>query len=471
MYFHIFLFSFYIGYLHKLYGNHALSTVLNTLAKQYGDVFSMYLGNRLVVVLNSKEAIHESFIKNPKQFSGRPDLPAMRIGSEGGSGLGGCNVTKEYKQNKLLTVRGFQDFISDRKFVDKLMNKEVKKMERWFEEIVVNKSSFCPVDCFSICVPAMILCVLFGEDISYSDPELRLLVKETLEQFELSESSSPADFLNYRIIHMIPNQRYNKLKRARMEKVQFAVRKINAYLDNEEKKSGILTSYFANFYRDLTVEKVTTKEIHEIGLFLSDLIAAGFNTVATTLTWAVLYLVKYPAVNERCREEINSIVGGDDLSIEHEKSLPYFVATIFDILRLSSVLPTALPHATTQDVKLKSFKIPQNTIILPNLWAVNHDPKVWKMPYDLYPEHYLKGETELDKPATKKMAAFSSGIRRCPGEKFAFYEMFFFLGTIIRTYDIKLVNPPVDMEPKRGFTAKPKPYSISLTRLKRHDKE
>ena len=238
-----------------------------------------------------------------------------------------------------------------------------------------------------------------------------------------------------------------------------------------KKKSLVLSSYVANFHRDLTVEKLAAKEHNEFGLFVSDLIAGGFDRVATALTWAILYLVKYPAVMERCREEINSIVGGNDLSIEHDNSLPYYVATIYDILRLSSSAPMGLPHATTQDVKFRSFDIPANTMMLSNLWAVNHDPNEWEKPDELYPEHFLTSESKLDKAATKKIASFSSGIRLCPGEKFAFYEMFFFLGTVIRTYDIQLVEAPEDMEAKPGLTAKPKPYSISLARLEGQDKK
>ena len=305
---------------------------------------------------------------------------------------------------------------------------------------------------------------MFGEDISYSDPELLLLVKETIEQLEISEARGLADFLNYRIIQLLPNQRYDKMTIVRKAKVQYCISKINAYLDNEEKKPCLLSSYVANFHRDFTVEKLTAKEQNEFGLFVSDLISGGFETGATALTWAILYLVKYPAVIERCREEINLIVGGTDLSIEYENSLPYYVATIYDILRLSSSAPMALPHATTEDVKFRSFDIPANTMIFANLWAVNHDPKEWEKPDELYPEHFLTSESKLDKAATKKMASFSSGIRHCPGERFAFYQMFFFLGTIIRTYDMQLVKAPEDMEAKAGLTATPKSYRISLAR-------
>ena len=229
-----FLISFYTGYLYKLGGKCALHVALNVLAKQYGDVFSLYLGNRLVVVLSRKNAIHESFTKKVKQFSGRPDIPSMKIGSEGCSGFGGCNVTQEYRQNKLLTVRGFQDFFSDRILFDKLMNKEAEKMRHLFDDLMLKSSSFFPLDYLTIIIPATMLCVLFGEDVSYSDPELLRLVKETIEQFELSEAGSPWDFLNYRIIHLLPNQKYDKLTKARRSKVQFAISKINECLDNEK---------------------------------------------------------------------------------------------------------------------------------------------------------------------------------------------------------------------------------------------
>ena len=336
---------------------------------------------------------------------------------------------------------------------------------------MLNSTPFFPLDYLTVVTPAMMIGAVFGEYISYSDPELLWFLKSTIEVTDLNASSASRFFLNYRIIKMFPNQTYHKITKMSKAKIQFCVRKINAYLDNEEKRPCMLSSFLENFHRDLTVEKKTANEIHELALFLSDLMGAGTEPVATTITWAMLYLALYPAVNERCREEINSIVGTNDLSIEHENSLPYYVATIYDILRLSSGSPMALPHVTIENVKFRSFDIPANTVIFINVWAVNREPNEWIKPDELYTEHFLTDETKLDTSATKEMASFSSGIRRCTGDKFAFHKMFFFLGTIIRTYDIKLVKAPEDMEAQRHSFAKPKPFSISLVRLKRQEKE
>ena len=66
---------FLLGCLHKLGGNDPLYVTLNNFAEEYGDIFSLYIGNRLTVVLSSKEAIYEALIKKAKAFSGRPDIP------------------------------------------------------------------------------------------------------------------------------------------------------------------------------------------------------------------------------------------------------------------------------------------------------------------------------------------------------------------------------------------------------------
>ena len=330
-----------------------------------------------------------------------------------------------------MVVRGFQHLFSDKKLLESLLHKEIVKMLNLFDNLALNSSSFCPMNNFLLIVGSTILSILFGEDISYTDPELIQLVKESDETFQLSEAGNPMDFLNYNIIQILPNTWLDKLRKGRKNKIQFTKRKITTYFKNqEEMKSSLLNSYFLNFYRDLNIEHISEHETNEMALLLSDVIAGGFDTVATTLSWAMLHLVQYPAVTKRCRQEITTFLGVKDLSIEHQSFLPYFVATIYDILRLSSIGPLGALHSTIQDVTLRAFEIPQNTIILTNIWAVNHDPKEWETPNDLYPEHHLNSQRRIDPSAFNKIAAFSSGVRHCPGDKFAFYEIFFFFGDL-----------------------------------------
>lgn len=45
----------------------------------YGNVFSLFVGSQLVVVLNGYEAVRDALSNHPEVFSDRPDIPAISI--------------------------------------------------------------------------------------------------------------------------------------------------------------------------------------------------------------------------------------------------------------------------------------------------------------------------------------------------------------------------------------------------------
>ena len=104
------------------------------------------------------------------------------------------------------------------------------------------------------------------------------------------------------------------------------------------------------------------------------------------MAWAFLYLCEKPHVLKRCRAEINSAFGNNPVLDDQKESTPYFCATLYDILRHSSVGPLGLPRSTTGEVKCKSFTIPEGTMIMANIWACNHKSDEWKETEFLHPE-------------------------------------------------------------------------------------
>lgn len=45
----------------------------------YGNVFSLFVGSQLVVVLNGYEAVRDALSNHPEVFSDRPDIPTISI--------------------------------------------------------------------------------------------------------------------------------------------------------------------------------------------------------------------------------------------------------------------------------------------------------------------------------------------------------------------------------------------------------
>lgn len=59
-----------------------LKNTLGALAKLtniYGNVYSLFVGSQLVVVLNGYEAVRDALSNHPEVFSDRPDIPAITI--------------------------------------------------------------------------------------------------------------------------------------------------------------------------------------------------------------------------------------------------------------------------------------------------------------------------------------------------------------------------------------------------------
>ena len=123
-----------------------------------------------------------------------------------------------------------------------------------------------------------------------------------------------------------------------------------------------------------------------------DFFLPGTETSSTTLKWAVLYLTLHPEVQQRCREEIQEVVGEGRLAVAHLPSLPYLQATIAEVQRVSRVAPLSLPHYTTAPTTADTFTFPTNSMFFANLSFIMNDPTHFKDPHVFRPERFLSSE-------------------------------------------------------------------------------
>jgi len=75
-----------------------------------------------------------------------------------------------------------------------------------------------------------------------------------------------------------------------------------------------------------------------------DLFSAGSETTATTLAWAVNYMITNPEVQTKVQQEIDDVLGDRPPSLDDRGRLVFTEATIMEIQRLGSIAPMAVPH-------------------------------------------------------------------------------------------------------------------------------
>ena len=97
--------------------------------------------------------------------------------------------------------------------------------------------------------------------------------------------------------------------------------------------------------------KMQVKKIKAIPSFFS----------SSTLSWATLYLMRHPEVQDKVREEINRVIGKERLpSLSDKQLMPYTEAVIQEIQRVGNIAPFGLPHSTFKEgFTLKGKIIPK----------------------------------------------------------------------------------------------------------------
>lgn len=103
---------------------------------------------------------------------------------------------------------------------------------------------------------------------------------------------------------------------------------------------------------------------------------AGHETTVTTLSWAVLFMIHHPNVQERCYEELKKF--GRLPGYEDRNRLNYIQAVILEIQRCGSIAPLSLPHSTLEETELFNYKIPKGSRVLLNLTALMQNPEYFR---------------------------------------------------------------------------------------------
>jgi len=447
--------------LHKL-GSKPLHLLMASLGEKYGNVFSIQLGSRLTIILNSKEAIYEAFVKKAKVFAGRPDLATFNKTRHGAIGISMCDYSEDYKRNRKMILKAMHGLYAEKARFNELLRNESKKMIELFNTKSAEAEVFDPCNEFHKIVPSVMVHVMFGKNSPYNDKDIVSLVNFNKRWFESAEGSNPADFLKF--LERFPNKRLDAVEASGMAFYQFSFKKMEEY--KKEECLGLYGSYIKLYKERFGKDELSEEDKFELGRCVNDMLGGGFDTLAATMSWALLFLGNQVEVVSKCREEITRVAQSEQyVGLHHEKEMPYCMAVVYELLRMCSAAPLGLPRKTMEEVKIGNYIIPKDTMVMPNIWSVNNQKNMWKNTSEFTPENFLDDEGHLSLKSVRTLATFSSGVRKCPGEKFAILQIFILLTNFMKNFDFEIKQKPKDSQPQGGLTIQPKPYTVQIRRI------
>ena len=126
---------------------------------------------------------------------------------------------------------------------------------------------------------------------------------------------------------------------------------------------------------------------NEVGDQLIVFLAAGHDTTATMLTYALWQLGRNPDLQSRARAEVAAL-GDRELTAADVAALPYTVAVLHESLRLCPPGP-ANPRTAKRDIDVDGYRVPAGSVVIFGVYAVQRDPALWDRPTDFDPERFL----------------------------------------------------------------------------------
>lgn len=429
---------------------------IDRLAKKYGPVYSVRLGKFDLIVVSDWKHVKESFANDdllyrPENFSANPKSPSL-LEMSGDS----------WKAHRRLSLHILRDVGMGKSQLEMKVKQEI-------ENFLPTLNSG-PIDLFPKLMSTVannISNLLMGHGLEYDDPiseklnNVLLTLGESSSLFHVFSGSVP------KLVKDNPLESESKLPKILKSLAEFA-----NYMEKEieiHKSRGRRSQIFEDYIGGYLVEQEKSEKskstdgiqfnLETLRQNLVTFYSAGTETISSTLTWAILYLLKYPEYFDKIREEIEKVIGYERQPDYSDRiHMPWTMSFIYETHRIAALVPVNLFRRAAQDTNIGNYHVPKDSLVMFNFYALNRDPLLWVNPEQFDPKRFLaEHETKAVKPPF--LVPFSGGRRNCPGEGLANVELFLYLVSIVQKYRIRLA-PGSTISLETGYTTLRRPKNM-----------
>jgi len=188
----------------------------------------------------------------------------------------------------------------------------------------------------------------------------------------------------------------------------------------------------------------------EVADQLLTLLAAGHETTATTLAWAVERLRRHPDVLQRLVAE------GDEGRGELRE------ATLIEVQRVRPVIEMTSRQVRAEHLRIGRWTMPRGTVVTACIALVHGDPSIFPSPRAFDPDRFVGARAD-----TYGWIPFGGGVRRCIGAAFATLEMNVVLRTLLRDFTFEPTTDPPERSHNRGVAVAPAKGGIAVVHRRR----
>ncbi|KAM3834577.1 cytochrome P450 2J5-like [Vipera latastei] len=426
--------------------------------KRYGNIYTMWLGPYLLIVLSGFETVKEAMTSFPEEFSDRPDDPFLTALGKGRGIIFSNGHT--WKQQRHIGITSLRKLGLGKKSIEHQIEDTAHTLVESFRQ--TKGQPFDPSFPVLNAVSNVICALGFGHQFGPEDENFQMLI-QALETVVKITGDSFHQVYNWfpRLMSYLPGPPKRALAAVDVI-VSFAKQEIEKHKEfNSQHEPEDFIDYYLLQMEKSRNDPNSTYDEDNLAQCIFDFFIAGTDTTFTVVMWALILLTNHPNIQEKIQKEIEDVFGSSgSISYQDRKKLPYTNAVIHEMQRVKYVMLVGGSRKCTKDVKMRGYVIPKGSYIIGDLRSVLLDPEQWEKPEEFNPNHFLDKDGKFIE--REEFLPFGIGRRACVGEQLARVETFIFLTSLMRAFSFQCPDGVKELSEASiaKVTVHPLPYKL-----------
>ncbi|CAD5170432.1 unnamed protein product [Musa acuminata subsp. malaccensis] len=223
--------------------------------------------------------------------------------------------------------------------------------------------------------------------------------------------------------------------------IHLRIQQISSTANDLAKNEDILSRFLEESKKD--PQNMSLKYLRDIML---NLVLAGKDSTASTLSWFFYLICKNPSVQEKIYREVMEVIESSEVDAfsrnindESLNNMHYLHATLSETLRLYPVAPIDNKVCFSDDILPGGYNVKKGDIVFYQPYAMGRMEFLWGEDAEIFrPERWLDDDGIFQPQSPYKFSAFQAGPRICVGKEVAYRQMKTFAAVLLRFFKFKL---------------------------------